>query len=267
MEGWTVQRVYFPVDRFNVNITSQIRFLVRCLAIVASILILGVDAHAQVVVGSIAELTGSAQVTRGGSTIAATNAMPVELHDRLATSSGAHLTVRLNDGSTLSLAESSTLTLDEQVIGPGGVRQSTRVSLLAGRLYAVVSTALGAAGASTFQVNTPNAVAGVRGTRFDVSFSTASPVCGDRPSSDVGVLEGSVAVNNSNATSTAGEVIVGAGYETVVCDGAPPLPPGPLGLAGDGTAVSGGGAHGYAGAQPGAGGAPPPACPVCLHGR
>jgi hypothetical protein len=215
-------------------------------------------ASAQTVVGSVTELTGSAKLTRSGVTSPVTNAMPVDLQDTLATDSGSPLTVRLNDGSTLSLAESSTIVINEQVIGAGGVRQSTRVGLLAGRLYAVVSATL-SGGAPTFQVNTPNAIAGVRGTRFNVSFSSASPVCGDRPSSDVGVLEGEVGVNNVRASG--GGVVVGAGYETVVCGGAPPLPPGPLGLAGDGTGS--GAAGGYSGAQPGAGGAPPPGCPVC----
>lgn len=235
------------------------RFPIRVVPLVLVAMLLSAAAHAQTVVGSITELTGSAQITRAGATSPVTSAMPVDLHDSLTTAADSHLTVRLNDGSTLSLSEMSTLVINEQVIGPSGVRQSTKVGLLTGRLYAAVSSAISGSGAPTFQVNTPNAIAGVRGTRFNVSYASASPVCGDRPSSDVGVLDGEVGVSNANGAG--GGVLVSPGYETVVCAGEPPLPPGPLGLAGDGTGS--GAARGYSGAQPGAGGAPPPACPVC----
>ena len=241
------------------KINKICRSLTRVAPLILVAMLLSAAAHAQTVVGSVTELTGSAQVTRGGATSPVTGAMPVDLHDSLTTAADSHLTIRLNDGSTLSLSEMSTLDINEQVIGPNGVRQSTKVGLLAGRVYAAVSSAISGSGTPTFQVNTPNAIAGVRGTSFNVSYASASPVCGDRPSSDVGVMVGEVGVSNANGAG--GGVIVSPGYETVVCAGEPPLPPGPLGLAGDGTGS--GATRGYSGAQPGTGGAPPPACPVC----
>jgi ferric-dicitrate binding protein FerR (iron transport regulator) len=183
--------------------------------------------------------------------------MPVLLHDQLQTDAGAHLAVVLADNSRLELSELSTLVVDEQVLGPGG-RQSTTVGLLAGRVDSFVTTALRGA-APTFQIQTPNAIAGVRGTQFSVSFSPRSAVCGNSASSDIAVDVGLVQVANRAAPAVS--TLVEAGYETVVCSTRPPLPPGPLGLAGMGGA--GVGAAGYSGAGPGTGGAPPPACPVC----
>jgi ferric-dicitrate binding protein FerR (iron transport regulator) len=212
-------------------------------------------AAAQNTVGTVSELAGSAHVERVGSTQAVTNGMPVELKDKFITDAGAHLTITLNDNSKLDLAEQSALVIDEQVLGGGG---KTSVSLLGGHLQSIVSKALRGS-APSFEVKTPNAIAGVRGTSFSVTYADSSPVCGPQPTSDVAVADGEVAVANS--ANPAAAVPVDAGYETVVCAGSPPLPPGPIGLggaAGTGTATGG-----FSGASPGSGGAPPPACPVC----
>jgi ferric-dicitrate binding protein FerR (iron transport regulator) len=214
-------------------------------------------ALAQNTVGTITDLAGSAHVTRGGATQAVTNGMAVELKDQFTTDPGAHLTITLNDNSKLDLSEQSTLVIDEQVLGAGGP-QTTRVSLLGGHLQSLVSKALRGS-APSFEVKTPNAIAGVRGTNFSVVFRESSPVCGAEPTSDVAVAEGTVMVANS-ATPAAGIEVEG-GYETVVCAMRPPLPPGPLGVAGP--AGTGAAPGGYPGAGPGTGGAPPPACPPC----
>jgi ferric-dicitrate binding protein FerR (iron transport regulator) len=212
---------------------------------------------AQTPVGQIADVSGSAHLSRGSSTLAVVTGMPVALRDRLTTDAGAHLAIVLADNSRLELSEQSVLVIDEQVIGPGG-RQSTTIGLLGGRVDSLVTTALRGA-APTFQVQTPNAIAGVRGTQFSVAFAPQSPVCGNSPSSDVAVDVGLVQVA-ARAAPTA-TVQVEAGYETVVCGTRPPLPAGPLGIAGMGGVGVGPG--GYPGAAPSVGGAPPPACPVC----
>lgn len=236
----------------------SVQLLLSCLiAILAALTTLLRPAWAQNV-GQIAELTGTAHLTRGGAAPAiVTPAMAVQLHDRLSTDAGAHLAVVLADNSRLELAESSTLVLDQQVLGPGG-RQNTTVGLLAGRVDALVTTALRGA-APTFEVQTPNAIAGVRGTQFSVAYSPRSAVCGNSASSDIAVDVGLVQV--ANRAAPAATVLIEAGYETVVCSTRPPLPPGPLGLAG--MAGAGVGPAGYSGIGPGSGGAPPPACPVC----
>jgi hypothetical protein len=212
---------------------------------------------AQNTVGTVSELSGSAHVERGGSTQPVSSGMAVELKDKFSTDAGAHLTITLNDNSRLDLAEQSTLTIDEQVLGGGGA-QTTKVSLLGGHLESLVTKALRGT-APSFEVKTPNAIAGVRGTKFRVGYATYSPVCGDEPSTGVSVGQGAVEVANS-ATPGVG-ITVDAGYETVVCGNRPPLPPGPIGIAGPGG--TGTAAGGFPGSGPGVGGAPPPACPVC----
>lgn len=217
----------------------------------------GSVAMAQNTVGTITDLAGSAHVERGGATQAVTSGMPVELKDKFTTDAGAHLTITLNDNSKLDLAEQSTLVIDEQVLGAGGP-QTTRVSLLGGHLQSLVTKALRGS-APSFEVKTPNAIAGVRGTNFSVGYSESSPVCGAEPTSDVAVAQGTVMVANG-ATPSAGIEVEG-GYETIVCAMRPPLPPGPLGIAGP--AGTGAATGGYPGSGPGSGGAPPPACPPC----
>jgi hypothetical protein len=227
------------------------------LAVVFVLIIACPAALAQNTVGTVSELTGSAHLERGGSQQPVTSGMPVELKDKFTTDAGGHLVITLNDNSRLELAEQSTLVVDEQVVGAGGP-QTTKVSLLGGHLDSLVSKALRGAGPS-FEVQTPNAIAGVRGTKFGVGYAPSSPVCGDAPTSDVSVAQGTVEVANSAAPSVT--VPIEAGYETVVCAGKPPLPPGPLGIAGP--AGTGAAVGGFAVSSPGAGGAPPPACPVC----
>src|SRR5215469_506487 len=219
--------------------------------------IAGSAARAQNTVGTVSELTGTAHVERGGSTQAVTSGMQVELKDKFTTDAGSHLTITLSDNSKLDLAEQSSLVIDEQAIGATGP-QTTKVSLLGGHLESLVTKALRGT-APSFEVKTPNAIAGVRGTRFGVGFQPASPVCGNAPTSDVAVADGTVEVANRAAPGIG--IPVEGGYETVVCAGRPPLPPGPLGIAGP--AGTGTAAGGFAGSSPGAGGAPPPACPVC----
>jgi hypothetical protein len=227
----------------------------------AQVLLLGVAgslAIAQNTVGTVSDLAGSAHVERGGSTQAVTSGMAVELKDKFTTDAGAHLTITLSDNSKLDLAEQSTLVIDEQVVGGGGP-QTTKVSLLGGHLQSLVSKALRGS-APSFEVKTPNAIAGVRGTKFSVGYAQSSPVCGAAPTSEVAVADGEVMVANSATPAEA--VAVDGGYETVICAGRPPLPPGPLGIAG--AAGTGNAAGGFSGSGPSTGGAPPPVCPVVV---
>jgi FecR protein len=192
-------------------------FLVMAVAICAG----ASESQAQNAVGSITDITGSAQLQRAGSTLNVTTSMRVELHDLLTTAAASQLTITLLDNSTLTLAESSRLTIDEDVV-TGGARTSTKVSLLGGSLHSIITTALHV-GASTFEVNTPNAVAAVRGTDFEMRYTTGLPR-GGYPGclefTDEATNEGTVA--NWNKANPAAVVEVPAGhYTTVACAAAP----------------------------------------------
>jgi hypothetical protein len=120
-----------------------------------------------------------------------------------------------------------------------------------------------------YQVHTPNAVAVVRGTKFDTAYSEnviRPGYQGCARYTDVSVYQGTVDLAPL-AAPNAGEDI-SAGYEaTLPCD-KPPTAAGPLAMTGatslDSASVAGGGA-GFAGPVPGVSVAPVPACPVCVN--
>ena len=199
--------------------------------------------------GSISSATGSVQLQRAGATAPAGAGTAVDVGDRITTGPGGHAVITLTDGSQLELGESSNLVIDNHTLAPAGGRASSQVSLFGGVLRSVVNAT---GGAPNFEVHTPNAVAAVRGTRFDTAYNEGEtrPTFGDcRKFTDVVVYEGTVNVRNPNAPNG---TEVPAGYElSVPCNLAPMLP-GPIGMTGT---------HSNVGTV--GGGVPPPACPVC----
>jgi hypothetical protein len=182
-------------------------------------------AHADDVAGTVTQVSGSAEIHRGGSKLPVTNGMPVQLHDEITTADGGQVTLKMIDGSMLTLNESSKLTIDENVVS-GGVRSNTTVGLLGGSLHSLVTSVARSAGGSTFKVQTPNAIAGVRGTEFTTTYTDGlkRKGFGDcRQFTDVGTSSGTVVLAN-NPPKAGAEVSVTAGKSgTVPCAGAPLL--------------------------------------------
>lgn len=235
-------------------------------------------ALAQTVAGSVTALTGSAQLLRAGTTSNVAQAMAVQVADRITTAPASHLTITLTDASKLDLGESSTLAIDEHVLGAGGGRVSTKLSLFSGFVRSLVN--LTASGSPNFEVHTPNAVAAARGTDFATGYQeglSRPGYSGCNRFTDVAVYKGLVGLTQTT-TPSAIEQIIPEGYESSVPCGLPPLPPGPLGMTGA-SSVAAAAAGGHAGGAGGAGalgaggvgispppvGAPPPICPpvVC----
>jgi hypothetical protein len=223
-------------------------------------------AFAQAAAGSFASVSGPVQIQRGGATIGAASGVGVDVGDRILSGVGGHAVIVLTDQSRLEIGPASSITLDEFTISGGA--PSTRVSLFSGVLRSVVNSATGGA-AANYQVHTPNAVAAVRGTRFDTAYTEnviRPGYKGCERYTDVSVYQGTVNLAPLSAPN-AGED-VGAGYEaTLPCDKAATAP-GPLAMTGatsldSATAGGGGASGGFIGSQPGSGGAPVPACPVC----
>ena len=225
-------------------------------------------------VGTVTQLSGSAQIQRAGATISVVQGIAVELHDRLATSVNSSATVRLTSGITLTLAEHTNLTFDQNVTAGGTGR--TQLNLVEGGLRSLVPPLLRT---QAFEIHTPNAVTAVRGTDFDATYieGVVRPGYeGCQRYTDVRVREGVVAVSNlANPTQV---VDIEAGYETTVPCELPPLNAGPLGIAGaagpgeaggrgggGGSSAAGGAAAaavGFSAPPPGSGtSAPPPPPP------
>jgi hypothetical protein len=186
------------------------------------------EALGQLQVGSLTRLRGSAVVERGSRSLASTQAMPVLLGDKLKTSAGSDATISLIDGSQLSLSESTTILVDQSMIGP--TPADSVINLFQGKLRSVIHFRAGRL--PDFEVHTPNAVAGARGTDFETEYIEGKP-CPGFPQclryTDVGVYEGIVEVRNPTSAKPV-SVRVSAGYETTVPCELPPANPGPLGM-------------------------------------
>ncbi len=231
-------------------------------------LLLGVNgpALAQTAAGSFASVSGQVQIQRGGgATIGAAAGVGVNVSDRIVTGPGGHAVITLNDQSRLELGPSSSITLDQFTISGGAA--STRVSLFTGVMRSLVNAAAGG-GPADYQVHTPNAVAAVRGTRFDTAYTEnviRPGYQGCERYTDISVYQGTVNLAPLTAPN-AGEDI-STGYEaTLPCD-KPPTQAGPLAMTGATSldSASAGGGASFTGAAPASGGAPVPACPVCVN--
>jgi len=162
------------------------------------------DAFAQAAVaGTVASVSGAVQIQRGGTTIAVTQGMPVQVGDRIVTGADGQVSILLTDQSTIDLADSSTFTIDQHA------GTTTRLSLLGGRVRSFVNRTAGAT--PNFEVHTPNAVAAARGTTFILLFFPGPP-----PTTNLEVLDGIVKLANIN--NLPGGIDVQAGYKASVVD-------------------------------------------------
>ena len=143
--------------------------LVSALVVVLLPLAIAARGFAQApVAGTVSTASGTVQVQRAAVLAAAGPEPPVNVGDRVITGPGGHAVITLTDGSQLELGESSNLVIDNHALAPAGGRAATQVSLFGGVLRSVVNAT---GGAPNFEVHTPNAVAAVRGTRWDTAYS------------------------------------------------------------------------------------------------
>ena len=123
-------------------------------------------------VGKVTVLEGTATRTNGGQTLALQVGSEIELNDTIDVGAGSNLKLTLTDESVLMLSERSQLIIDEATF-EGQDRKGFGARLEFGKLWARVKKALG--GSDTkFEVQTPRAVAGVRGTIFRVDYGNTA---------------------------------------------------------------------------------------------
>lgn len=152
---------------------SSIRtFALAALAVISTISLVS-TAHAQSTVGTITQITGAASIQRSSATIAATQNMPIMLHDKITTQKDASLTISMVDNSSLQLSPSTTITIDESYL-VNGVGAPSKVGLLGGTLHAAINGAMRSSSTTSFEVHTPNAIGAVRGTDFTVTYKDTS---------------------------------------------------------------------------------------------
>jgi hypothetical protein len=193
------------------------RRIATLVGVSALFLALGVRAEE---VGAVAEIEGQAEVLRAGATdwVPLEPGGAVQLGDQVRTQAGSKLKILFRDDSVVTLAPKSVLKIDEQIVGAAA--PVSRFSLLLGTIRALVTDRYGEAGAS-FEVETPTAVAGVRGTGFITAYDAG------REETTVLGLSATTAVRSKADAGGAREVRVGPGQMTTVGRGSLPLRPVP----------------------------------------
>jgi hypothetical protein len=108
----------------------------------------------------VAGINGAPAVTHAGQTSPLKRGDAVARGDTVTTDATAKVKLLLADDSVLAIGPGSQVVIDELVLGPQG--RSGRLRVLAGRFKLAVAAWL--SGPTDVQVETPTAVAGVRGT-------------------------------------------------------------------------------------------------------
>ncbi|HUJ25762.1 MAG TPA: FecR family protein [Myxococcales bacterium] len=155
-------------------------------AILALCLALSGGALAQTKTAQVSALEGTATKARG-------NAAPTALKqgtglaqgDVVETGADSRMEIRFSDASVLRIGSKAKLQLTEAHFGSGPAKRKMTAKLFFGNLWAKVTSVI--QGEQKFQVETENAVAGVRGTTFRVDANTDKSVL-------VRVFAGTVAV-------------------------------------------------------------------------
>lgn len=174
-------------------------------------------------VGYFSKLDGKADITRAGSS----TAVPVHGGDKVfvgdvvRTKAGSKAELTFNDKTVVRLAPESRVKVDEYLFNPDGGRQKASLYLFRGKVRGVVSSFKKkvipvSLNDSTFNIQTPTAIAGVRGTDLFVFYL--------RGTTGVVFSEGLGFVYNPRVP---GQVVdIRAGQSTFILNPeAPPLPP------------------------------------------
>lgn len=132
-------------------------------------LVMPVLAEAGQVIGKITRLKGSVLIYRDGARIGmgATNGMDLQQNDRIKTRAKAYIRFQLSDGSIMTLGQKAELTLDTFTYDPNKKKRVAFFKVAVGKLRVFASRMMKYRD-NRFQVQTPTAVAGVRGTVFMV---------------------------------------------------------------------------------------------------
>ena len=122
-------------------------------------------------IGNAQMVQGEVLVVHLGQSVAYTlkKGSPLFAGDTLVTNKRSRINAKMNDKSVIGLAPVSKLTIDKTVYDPQKDERSSFLSLMWGRARFIVSKITG--NKPNYQVMTPTAVCGVRGTDFAIAVS------------------------------------------------------------------------------------------------
>ena len=139
--------------------------------------------------GWVAGVNGAPTVTRAGATQPLQRGDSVAVGDRIATDAAAKVKILLGDDSVLSIGPQTEVVIDELLLG--SENRTGRLRVLAGRFKLAIAAWF--SGPSDYEIATPTAVAGVRGT----------VLWGDTTLDAICALQGTVAVRTVKGDATA----------------------------------------------------------------
>jgi hypothetical protein len=168
-------------------------------------------------VGTIAALEGSVEIGRAGAWTPAGVGQAVEQGDELRTGTDARVRIVFQDDSVLTVTDNSHLTLDEQIFDPGAGEVKSLIGLLQGKVRALVGDYYKLPGAG-YEIESPTAVAGVRGTEFVVTYDPVTEL------TEVITISGIVSAH-SLIDPTGPGVLVTVGEVTTIASGELPDEP------------------------------------------
>jgi len=88
-------------------------------------------------VGSVINITGNAQIQRGGATLAAQQGTPLKLHDKVTTQPDGSVTLGFGDGSSIALSGATSVAIEDSTTVNGQTLPS-RVTLFSGNIHTIV---------------------------------------------------------------------------------------------------------------------------------
>ncbi len=188
----------------------------RCMVVVIAMAGVVQTAFAQEV-GTVAASEGTAEIGRQDVWTAAAIGAPVHRGDVLRTGNPGRLRVVFQDDSVLSVTEDSRVVVDESVFDPSAGKVHSLMGLLQGQVSALVSEYYHRSGA-TYEIKTPTAVAGVRGTEFSIAYYPGQQV------TEVVGMSGLVSVRSAVDLTGPG-VLLKANESTTVLQGRLPTRP------------------------------------------
>ncbi len=189
--------------------------LLRCI-LSSAFLLLAATAYAQDEIGWITDIDGTAEIEHDGAWKAAGIGNSITVGDALRTGQPGRVRVVFRDGSTVSIGNATEVSVDDFVLTPERDRFRSVMRLVQGKVRAVAAPHYQKPGAA-FEIETPTAVAGVRGTEFVIAYDKVGQV------SDVVGVTGEVEVRGFVPGRRA--VLITPGNLTTVQHGQYPSPP------------------------------------------
>ena len=188
--------------------------------LIALVWLAPLSARAEDPVGFIVSLKGTAHIERGRQSITASIKAPLLKGDTISTEAKSYIKILFNDDTIITVSEKSRFSIDQYLYDALHKQTQSLYRLFVGKLRVIVSRA-------TLKVTTDTAIAGVRGTVFEISYDSATNT------TTLNVFEGSIELKNIKP-SVKGAQIVTAGQGSSVTGNEPPKPPAPLPARGKG---------------------------------